>query len=124
MLWDGLLWPAAALFDSNTASSEALAGRLHQHCPQLIIIVASNDPAGFELIVNATPLGMKDDDPLPFDMDRVSPDTARSRWPRSTRACRHWAANWTWKSKASRPITKARCASASTRPMPTGWMRC
>jgi len=55
----GTDWPAAALFDSNTASSEALAGRLHQHCPQLIIIVASNDPAGFELIVNATPLGLR-----------------------------------------------------------------
>ncbi|WP_159877424.1 MULTISPECIES: shikimate dehydrogenase [Aquitalea] len=64
-----------ALFDSNTASSEALAGRLRQHYPQLKVSVGSNDPAGFELIVNATPLGMKDDDPLPFDMDRVSPDT-------------------------------------------------
>lgn len=64
-----------ALFDSNTASSEALAGRLRQHYPQLIVRVGSNDPAGFALIVNATPLGMNDDDPLPFDMDRVSPDT-------------------------------------------------
>ena len=64
-----------ALFDSNTASSEALAGRLRQHYPQLIVSVGSNDPAGFALIVNATPLGMKDDDPLPFDMNRVSPDT-------------------------------------------------
>lgn len=64
-----------ALFDSHTASSEALAGRLRQHYPQLKVSVGSNDPAGFELIVNATPLGMKDDDPLPFDMARVSPDT-------------------------------------------------
>lgn len=64
-----------ALFDSHTASSEALASRLCQHYPQLKVSVGSNDPAGFELIVNATPLGMKDDDPLPFDMDRVSPDT-------------------------------------------------
>ena len=27
------------------------------------------------MIVNATPLGMNEGDPLPFDMDRVSPGT-------------------------------------------------
>ena len=26
-------------------------------------------------MVNATPLGMKDGDPLPMDVDRISPDT-------------------------------------------------
>ena len=31
--------------------------------------VASNDPAGYDLVVNATPLGMKRSDPLPFDVD-------------------------------------------------------
>ena len=35
----------------------------------------SNDPAGFDLIVNATPLGMKDSDPLPFDVSRIAPTT-------------------------------------------------
>ena len=35
----------------------------------------SKDPAGHDLVVNATPLGMKDDDPLPMDVDRIAPGT-------------------------------------------------
>ena len=31
------------------------------------------DPAGHELVVNATPLGMKARDPLPLDVDRLAP---------------------------------------------------
>jgi shikimate dehydrogenase len=27
------------------------------------------------VVVNATPLGMKEDDPLPFDVDRISPSS-------------------------------------------------
>jgi shikimate dehydrogenase len=60
-----------ALFDRFAASSEALAGRLREHCPQLVVTTGSNDPAGFDLVVNATPLGMKADDPLPFDVSRI-----------------------------------------------------
>ena len=64
-----------ALFDFNTAACEALAGRLRAHYPALKVSTGSNDPAGFELIVNATPLGMKEGDPLPFDVDRIAPGT-------------------------------------------------
>ena len=64
-----------ALFDFNTAACEALAGRLRAHYPALQVSTGSNDPAGFELIVNATPLGMKEGDPLPFDVDRIAPGT-------------------------------------------------
>jgi shikimate dehydrogenase len=64
-----------ALFDNFVASSDGLAARLSQHYPQLKIRTGSNDPAGFDLIVNATPLGMNEGDPLPFDMDRVAPGT-------------------------------------------------
>ncbi len=64
-----------ALFDFSDASAQALAGRLREHYPALEIATGSNDPAGFDLIVNATPLGMKEGDPLPFDMDRVAPGT-------------------------------------------------
>ena len=31
------------------------------------------DPSGYDVVVNATPLGMRDDDPLPFDPSRLSP---------------------------------------------------
>ncbi|MDM0076240.1 shikimate dehydrogenase [Variovorax sp. J2P1-59] len=64
-----------ALFDANTASSEALAGRLRTHYPKLKVTTGSSDPAGYDVIVNATPLGMKEDDPLPFDVSRIAPTT-------------------------------------------------
>ena len=64
-----------SLFDMNTASVEALADRLREHYPQLVVKTGSKDPAGFDVVVNATPLGMKEDDPLPFDIDRIAPST-------------------------------------------------
>ena len=36
-------------------------------------------PAGYDLVVNATPLGMKDGDPLPFDVARIDADDLRRR---------------------------------------------
>ena len=64
-----------ALYDSYEASSDALAGRLREHYPRLIVKTGSNDPAGFDLIVNATPMGMSDSDPLPFDIARIASST-------------------------------------------------
>ena len=64
-----------ALYDTSTASSEALAGRLRAHYPSLKVSTGSKDPAGFDLIVNATPLGMKEGDPMPFDVERIAPST-------------------------------------------------
>jgi shikimate dehydrogenase len=64
-----------SLFDNHEASSHLLAQRLGEHYPQLSISTGSNDPAGYDLVVNATPLGMKPDDPLPFDVSRISAGT-------------------------------------------------
>lgn len=33
------------------------------------------DPQGHDLVVNATPLGMKEGDPLPLDPQRLTPGT-------------------------------------------------
>lgn len=63
------------LFDANPASADALAGRLREHYPQLKVGTGSRDPAGWDVIVNATPLGMKEGDPLPFDIARIAPTT-------------------------------------------------
>lgn len=63
------------LYDTSAASSEALAGRLRAHYPRLAVATGSNDPAGHDLVVNATPLGMKEGDPLPFDVERIAPST-------------------------------------------------
>ena len=64
-----------ALFDSFPSSAEALAARLRAHYPALLVRTGSNDPAGFDLVVNATPLGMTDGDPLPFDVSRIAART-------------------------------------------------
>ena len=61
------------LFDVNPASAEALAERVRTHCPAVSVTSGSNDPAGFDLVVNATPLGMSPGDPLPFDVMRAEP---------------------------------------------------
>ena len=63
------------VFDMNGPSMEGLAGRLREHYPSVRVATGSNDPAGYDLIVNATPLGMKAGDPLPFDVDRIDPAT-------------------------------------------------
>jgi shikimate dehydrogenase len=62
-----------ALYDVSTAAMEGLASRLREHYPQIEVTTGSNDPAGFDIVVNATPLGMNAADPLPFDTDRISP---------------------------------------------------
>lgn len=61
-----------ALFDVNTASSVALGARLKTHYPALEVATGSNDPAGFDIVVNATPLGMKPGDPMPMDVSRIA----------------------------------------------------
>jgi shikimate dehydrogenase len=63
------------LFDRDPAAAERLRGRLLEHCPRLAVRAGSADPAGYDLVVNATPLGMKDGDPLPFDLDRIAPSS-------------------------------------------------
>jgi len=62
-----------ALFDTRAGSAEGLAQRLAQHYPALQLSTGQHDPGGFDLVVNATPLGMQPDDPAPLDVARISP---------------------------------------------------
>ena len=66
---------AIALYDRQAASAEALAQRLRTHYPAIEVSTGSRDPAGCDLVVNATPLGMNAGDPLPIDMDRLQART-------------------------------------------------
>ena len=60
------------LFDPQRASAEALRDRLLAHYPALAArVLGSADPAGHDIVVNATPLGMKAGDPLPFAVERI-----------------------------------------------------
>lgn len=63
------------LFDLNTNAADGLAARLRQHHPALTVVTGNRDPRGFDLVVNATPMGMNEGDELPLDVSRLSPDT-------------------------------------------------
>ncbi|WP_269502631.1 shikimate dehydrogenase family protein [Burkholderia sp. IMCC1007] len=62
-----------ALYDTRPESADGLAQRLRTHYPALNVSTGSKDPDGFDVVVNATPLGMNADDPLPFDVERIAP---------------------------------------------------
>jgi shikimate dehydrogenase len=64
-----------ALFDIDADSMEQLATRLRRYHPELEVIEGSGDPAGCDLAVNCTPLGMKPGDPLPMDVSRLAATT-------------------------------------------------
>ena len=66
---------AISLFDVNKASCEALAQRLVKEYPTIQVGIGSNDPEGHDLVVNATPMGMNEGDPLPLDVSRLAPNT-------------------------------------------------
>ncbi len=63
------------LYDAHPDASRALADRLRAHYPALQVETGTNDPAGYDLAVNASPLGMNDGDPLPMDVSRLAPST-------------------------------------------------
>jgi shikimate dehydrogenase len=48
-----------------------LIQRLHQHHPQVEARRGSRDPSGFDLVINASPLGMMIGDDLPVDVSRL-----------------------------------------------------
>jgi shikimate dehydrogenase len=64
---------ALSLFDVQSESALSLGRRLATYYPGLEVSTGSNDPAGHGLVVNATPLGMNDGDPLPVDVARIAP---------------------------------------------------
>jgi shikimate dehydrogenase len=63
------------LRDTNAGRRDGLCGRLRQHYPDVSVDVAVATAAGWDVIVNATPLGMKPDDALPIGLDGVASST-------------------------------------------------
>jgi shikimate dehydrogenase len=66
---------AIELFDAHAVSADGLAERLRRHYRALEVGTGSKDPAGYDLVVNATPMGMNEGDALPMDVSRISPST-------------------------------------------------
>ena len=63
------------VFDARADAAEALAARLRSHYPALPVRTGASDPAGFDIVVNATPLGMTDGDAMPMDVARIASTT-------------------------------------------------
>ena len=63
------------LFDAHSASAASLGSRLAAHYPKLEVQPGVKDPSGYDIVVNATPIGMNDGDPLPMDVDRIAPSS-------------------------------------------------
>jgi shikimate dehydrogenase len=64
-----------ALTDARPETARAVAERLARHFPSVDVRSGEGDPATRDLVVNATPLGSRDDDPLPVDITRLPPGT-------------------------------------------------
>ncbi|MBF9033116.1 shikimate dehydrogenase [Rhodobacterales bacterium HKCCE2091] len=63
-----------AVSDTRPEAAGALAASLSRHYPGLQV-ETGRDPAGFDIVVNATPVGMNADDPLPMDPGLLAPGT-------------------------------------------------
>jgi shikimate dehydrogenase len=64
---------ALTIHNRNVARAEALATRLAAALPDARVSVCGPDPAGHDIVVNATSLGLKPDDPLPVDARLLQP---------------------------------------------------
>jgi shikimate dehydrogenase len=63
------------LDDAVDEAAKSLASRLAMHYPDLDVSTGAADPTGYDIVVNATPLGMNEGDSLPIDMSLVAPST-------------------------------------------------
>lgn len=61
-----------AVHDSSAERRDVLVHQLNG-LGRAPVRAGSVDPAGFDFVANATPAGMKDDDPLPVDITRLAP---------------------------------------------------
>lgn len=65
-----------AFFDPARGRAASAAQRMAAMSPVPLVAAVNNDPAGYDLVINATPLGMQASDPLPFDVTRMGPQAA------------------------------------------------
>lgn len=63
------------LFDTDRAKAERLVETIKRGYPTVPVTLGAPDPTGQTLVVNCTPLGMKADDPLPVQADKLTPAT-------------------------------------------------
>jgi shikimate dehydrogenase len=62
-----------AIFDADTARRTTLVDRL-AGLGRCTVAHGSADPTGFDIVLNATPVGMQESDPYPLDADKIQPN--------------------------------------------------
>lgn len=62
-----------AIHDSEIARRDHLVARLNS-LAKAPVRAGTADPTGYDLVANATPAGMRVDDPLPVDVSRLTPE--------------------------------------------------
>ena len=62
-----------AIHDADAARRDGLIGRL-AGLGKCKVVTGSSDPAGSDLVCNATPAGMQPEDAYPFTVDNITPD--------------------------------------------------
>jgi len=63
---------ALHIFDPQPGRAAAVAQRVATAFAHPAVVAAPRcDAGGFDLVINASPLGLRDDDPLPFDVARL-----------------------------------------------------
>lgn len=60
-----------AFYDSSAGKAAGVAAKLDAFFDADVVAVDSNAPEGYDLVVNATPLGLDPNDPLPVDVSRM-----------------------------------------------------
>ncbi|MDE2370382.1 MAG: shikimate dehydrogenase [Burkholderiales bacterium] len=65
-----------ALHDKAVERTAAAVALLSAACGPAIVAAASGDPAGYDIVVNATPLGLEAGDPIPVDVPRLDAGAA------------------------------------------------
>lgn len=60
-----------AIHEIDHNRRDGLIGRLEEAFPGQLS-VGSDDPTGYDIVANATPLGMREDDPLPVQVDKLT----------------------------------------------------
>jgi shikimate dehydrogenase len=62
------------VYDLDTSRSERIVGLLKDRAGDRVKVAETNDPTGFDLVSNATSMGMDDNDPLPLDATKLTSD--------------------------------------------------
>jgi len=65
-----------AFYDTAAGKAAGVAAKRDSFFDATTVAVESNDPAGYDLVVNATSLGLSPDDALPVDVSRMEPHAA------------------------------------------------